>query len=417
MNKILNALTPVEVFKELNDIISELNTVKSTYATKDDMSQNLQSDRANTEDIDQILSDSGTTFRDKTVTVPTLSYFYNKINGKYQYKEEGKGLSSNDYTTEEKEKLAGIESGANHYVLPTASTTTTGGVRIGSNISNDNGTISITGQDVTNALGYTPEQTGNILRYTLSKDGTRIVLTDSKGRIQSIQETTYIGATQSTDGLMTAKDKQKLDTIEMGAQVNNIERIQLNGVDQKIQFATVNLDLSDYVRKEDMTNVYIFKGSVKNYSDLPPAENVKSGYVYNIINGDEEHNLDPGTNVAWNAEDGTWDNLGGFVSLEGYATKEEVQTASNTSKKYTEDSIAAHNTDTTAHPSLVSDISTIKKNYATITYVDSHSSKQIQVTDNGEAPTSMPDRGVWIELMDNSTISPSSVPDGDTRSY
>ena len=30
----------------------------------------------------------------------------------------GKGLSSNDYTNEEKQKLAGIESGANNYVLP-----------------------------------------------------------------------------------------------------------------------------------------------------------------------------------------------------------------------------------------------------------------------------------------------------------
>ncbi len=36
-------------------------------------------------------------------------------------KEDGKGLSANDYTTVEKEKLAGIEEGANHYVHPTVS--------------------------------------------------------------------------------------------------------------------------------------------------------------------------------------------------------------------------------------------------------------------------------------------------------
>lgn len=34
-------------------------------------------------------------------------------------KEEGKGLSTNDYTTEEKTKLAGIEAGANNYIHPT----------------------------------------------------------------------------------------------------------------------------------------------------------------------------------------------------------------------------------------------------------------------------------------------------------
>ena len=33
----------------------------------------------------------------------------------------GKGLSANDYTTEEKTKLAGIAEGANLYVHPTAS--------------------------------------------------------------------------------------------------------------------------------------------------------------------------------------------------------------------------------------------------------------------------------------------------------
>ena len=50
------------------------------------------------------------------------------------------------------------EAGGN-YVLPTASSTTLGGVKIGSNITISSGTISITGSNVTNALGYTPLQT------------------------------------------------------------------------------------------------------------------------------------------------------------------------------------------------------------------------------------------------------------------
>ena len=39
-------------------------------------------------------------------------------------KEEGKGLSSNDYTLEEKEKLAGVESGANKTVIDSALSST-----------------------------------------------------------------------------------------------------------------------------------------------------------------------------------------------------------------------------------------------------------------------------------------------------
>ena len=104
-------------------------------------------------------------------------------------KVEGKGLSTNDYTTPEKNKLAAIEAEANKYVLPAATTTTLGGiivgdrlsiddtgklvatytytlptasstvlggVKIGSNITNTDGTISITKANVTSALGVDP---------------------------------------------------------------------------------------------------------------------------------------------------------------------------------------------------------------------------------------------------------------------
>lgn len=107
-------------------------------------------------------------------------------------KVEGKGLSTNDYTTPEKNKLAAIEAKANKYVLPAATTTTLGGiivgnrlsidntgklvatytytlptasntvlggVKIGSNITNTNGTISLTKANVTSALGVDPTTT------------------------------------------------------------------------------------------------------------------------------------------------------------------------------------------------------------------------------------------------------------------
>lgn len=107
-------------------------------------------------------------------------------------KVEGKGLSTNDYTTPEKNKLAAIEAEANKYVLPAATTTTLGGiivgdrlsidstgklvatytytlpkssstvlggVKTGSNITNTDGTISITKANVTSALGVDPTTT------------------------------------------------------------------------------------------------------------------------------------------------------------------------------------------------------------------------------------------------------------------
>lgn len=72
-------------------------------------------------------------------------------------KVEGQGLSTNDYTTPEKNKLAAIEAEANKYVLPAATASALGGVKIGSNITLANGgTISITKANVTSALGVDP---------------------------------------------------------------------------------------------------------------------------------------------------------------------------------------------------------------------------------------------------------------------
>lgn len=64
---------------------------------------------------------------DKLVRLSNLKTFLTSLKSLFVAKESGKGLSSNDYTSAEKSKLAGIAAGANAYVLPTASSTTLGG--------------------------------------------------------------------------------------------------------------------------------------------------------------------------------------------------------------------------------------------------------------------------------------------------
>ena len=54
----------------------------------------------------------------------------NSLNNKVD-KVSGKQLSTNDYTTAEKQKLTGIANNANNYVLPTASASAKGGVQLG----------------------------------------------------------------------------------------------------------------------------------------------------------------------------------------------------------------------------------------------------------------------------------------------
>lgn len=64
--------------------------------------------------------------------------------------EAGKGLSSNDYSTAEKEKLAGIANSANNYTLPIATASALGGVKSGADITvNSSGNVSVNNGAVT----------------------------------------------------------------------------------------------------------------------------------------------------------------------------------------------------------------------------------------------------------------------------
>lgn len=79
-----------------------------------------------------------TTNDNSIVTKGILRYFYEKLSnnintllGKKVDKVDGKGLSTNDFTTAYKNKLDGIADGANKYVLPTASSTVLGGIKTG----------------------------------------------------------------------------------------------------------------------------------------------------------------------------------------------------------------------------------------------------------------------------------------------
>lgn len=100
-------------------------------------------------------------------------------------KESGKGLSTNDFTTAEKNKLAGISEGANSYSLPLAEQGVRGGVKIGytTNSSNRNYAVELSNEQMYVNVPWTDTNT------------------------------TYGLATSTNDGLMQASDKAKLDSI------------------------------------------------------------------------------------------------------------------------------------------------------------------------------------------------------------
>lgn len=120
----------------------------------------------------------------KLVDLDGLAYFYSKIKAMLADK-LGKNDVATVATSGSYNDLSDKPTIPSAYTLPTASSTVLGGVKVGSNISVSDGTISLNKSNVTSALGYTPPTS----------------------------DTVYDNATTSTAGLMSASDKAKLNGI------------------------------------------------------------------------------------------------------------------------------------------------------------------------------------------------------------
>lgn len=152
----------------------------------------------------------------------TKSYVDGELGGKVD-KVAGKGLSTEDYTTEEKTKLGGVEAGAQVNVIESI---TYGGAT--ATITSKGAAIPVFGGSSANAagtVGVVPAPAQNYQGKFLRGDGTWA----------DPANTEYSEATQSVAGLMSASDKVKMDGISTGA--NKVEasttpgNIKIDGVE------------------------------------------------------------------------------------------------------------------------------------------------------------------------------------------
>lgn len=221
-----------------------------------------------------------------------LLYFWQKLKLKLDSKVdkvEGKGLSSNDFTSAEKKKLAGIAEGATKYTHPTYTAKDSGLYKI---TVDGNGHVSATapvGKSDITALGIPSTNTtySNFKAATASAaGGSGLVPAPAAGKQgqylrgdgtwSTPTNTTYSDATQSNHGLMSTSDKKKLDGF--GA-------------------------ASTYALKSDITAMYRYKGSVASTDKLPTSGQT-IGDVYDVGNG---------MNYAWNGSN--WDALGEIFTI------------------------------------------------------------------------------------------------------
>lgn len=291
-----------------------------------------------------------------------LLYFWQKIKallaGKVD-KIDGKGLSTNDYTTAEKNKLAGLK----NYTHPT----TSGNKHIPA------------GGSANQILGWSADGTA---KWVNEKDTTYSVMSgatvdadgksglvpsptkgaqrwlDSTGAWTTPPNTTYGAASTTSAGLMSAADKKKLDGVADGANKyvhpsytahdsglykitvdatghvsavtavakGDITALGIPSTNTTYNDATQSThglmstadkkkldafgEASTYALKSDITAMYRYKGSVASYDKLPTSGQIV-GDVYDVGNG---------MNYAWNGE--KWDGLGQVFTIDAIQNTE-----------------------------------------------------------------------------------------------
>lgn len=149
------------------------------------------------------------------VTKGILRYFYEKLSnnlntllGKKVDKVDGKGLSTNDFTTAYKNKLDGIANGANKYVLPTASSNVLGGIKTGYQASgkvyalqvdgNGNGYVSVPWTDNNTTYGLATTSANGLLKML---DGNTSHFMRGDGTWATPAGTTYGVVSTTANGL------------------------------------------------------------------------------------------------------------------------------------------------------------------------------------------------------------------------
>lgn len=306
----------------------------------------------------------------------SLKYLWGRIQALFVAKETGKGLSTNDYTTEEKNKLAGL----NNYTLPAAKSDTLGGIKVGAGLSvTEDGILSATGGGTADAVEWdnvigkptklsefendsnfqTDTQVSTAVAPKADKTyvdeklatkadeehtHTKADITDFPTNVSEFtndsgyQTAANVESTLSTKGYLTSVPDEYVTDSELSKKgYQTSEQVETaitsKGYQTSSQVETaistkgyvtdaqVTTKLNDYAKKSDIASVYKYKGTVSTYAELPSSDQ-QVGDTYNVETADASHNVKAGDNVSWNGT--AWDVLAGTVDLSGYVEESDL---------------------------------------------------------------------------------------------
>lgn len=294
-------------------------------------------------------------YLDKTGLALVWEKVKNALNLKVD-KVDGKGLSTNDYTSAEKTKLSGIATGAQVNVLEgiqkngTNVTVTNKIANISvptatSDLTNDSGFI--TSADVPEgaaASTTTPKMNGTaaVGTETAFARGDHIHPTDTSrasassvttlsGRVDDLETAVGTGgsvdskiatAIQGLDSSITATSNQAISAVTVtDGKITASSKITIptntNQLTNGAGFQTAS-DVNTLISSA-LTTVMDYKGTVATVANLPSTGN-KNGDVYHVTADDGEY--------AWNGT--AWEELGSAIDLSGYVEDTDMTAITST---------------------------------------------------------------------------------------
>lgn len=154
-----------------------------------------------------------------------ISTSLNDLEARKVDKEDGKGLSTNDYTNDEKQKLAGIEAGAQKHIAPTA-------------------------DEVKNALGYTPANTTDLVDYTVTVTENGASGNTLKSYVLK-QKGSTIGTINIPKDLVVSSG-----SVVVGNWVNGVFTENASGTGKAVKLVIANQEDPIYINVQDLVDVY-----------------------------------------------------------------------------------------------------------------------------------------------------------------
>ena len=154
-----------------------------------------------------------------------ISTSLNDLESRKVDKEAGRGLSANDYTNDDKQKLGGIEAGAQKHIAPTA-------------------------DEVKNALGYTPANTTDLVDYTVTVTENGASGNTLKSYVLK-QKGSTIGTINIPKDLVVSSG-----SVVVGNWLNGVFTENASGTGKAVKLVIANQEDPIYINVQDLVDVY-----------------------------------------------------------------------------------------------------------------------------------------------------------------